>query len=306
MLASARLLCAIGVACVSSLWQASIAHAYCRETVEAESSGPCIEEPGVPLLHWKRGCMTYAINDRVPERLELMTEAEIRRALAASFEAWREVDCGARGEPFSVQQAEELTPTFDSEFVKDAPNEAVITARTRREWSELEHDSNALAITLLWHDVRTGEILDVDMELNTGAGRFADCAKRSCGTDVMDLQNTITHEAGHLLGLGHSSQPDCGDCTMLADAPDGELAKRSLEQDDLDGYCSLELPRFECEDGSCVCPAPAVFPSSRTVTSCACSSLGARPSAPVGWLYALATLAAWLGARTMRRARRDR
>jgi MYXO-CTERM domain-containing protein len=260
-----------------------------------------MEERGVPLLHWTRGCMTYTFNDKVPARLPLMTEAEIRDAFQKSFDAWRAIDCGDGPSPFYVEQAGGFIRDAESEFVFDRSNDSIVSARTREEWAAAEHDANALALTLLWHDADTGEILDVDMELNTGAGRFTDCEKRSCGRDTMDLRNTVTHEAGHLLGLGHSAEPKCQGCTMLLDAPDGETAKRSLENDDIDGYCSLGLPQFECEDSSCSCPAAPVYPSKRTVKTCACTAVGADAAAPpLAWLAALAGV---VGAR-LRRARK--
>jgi MYXO-CTERM domain-containing protein len=271
---------------LASLSFGSQAHAYCRESLESQSSGPCVETPGVPLLHWTRSCMTYVFNENIVARLPLLTEREIRDGFNESFSTWRKVDCGNGGsgqDAFYAEQADGFTATSKSEFLFEVRNESVVSARTRDEWAALEHDPNALALTLLWHDAETGEILDVDMELDTGAGRFANC-DRPCGRDMMDLRNTITHEAGHLLGLGHS--PIAGS-TMLADAPDGEVEKRTLEKDDEKGYCSLDLPGFECPDTSCQCPAAPIIHENKTVTKCGCSVPGAGAEAPWSGLLAL-------------------
>jgi len=139
------------------------------------------------------------------------------------------------------------------------PNESIVVMRPLAEWASLEdHDSNALALTLLWHDKKTGEILDVDMELNGGAGMFTDCLKQRCVGAMIDLQNTVTHEAGHLLGLGHSSAR--GSTMEASTSSSPETQKRSLEADDKAGYCALSLPRGPCSGQTCVACLRRFFP----------------------------------------------
>ena len=203
-LAPAALLCAVSwiVVCPRS------AQAYCRESLEAQSQGACIDDPTAVDLFWNRSCLTQTFNNAIFTRLSPnLTETEARAAFKASFQAWADVPCG-KSPPFLVVQASGVTATSVSEFLYDVPNESIVVLRTQSEWASLsDHDSNAIALTLLWHDKHTGEILDVDMELNGGAGKFADCEQQKCGNNNIDLQNTVTHEAGHLLGLAHSTVP---------------------------------------------------------------------------------------------------
>jgi Matrixin len=292
----------IGCAFAAWLTLAGHANAYCRETVDTQSVGPCIEEPGSPRLFWKQSCMTYVFNEDFWERmLPLLTESQIRATFEQSFQTWADVDCDGRA-PFFGEQDSGTTSTSKSQYLRGGGNESVIAARTRSEWQELKHDELALALTLLWHNTKTGQILDVDMEFNTGAGRFADCTKRACGRDVMDLENTTTHEVGHLLGLGHS---DVEDSTMENDALDGETSKRDLATDDERGYCSLELPEYTCQNDDCTCDAPTAPPPTTTTTrttTCSVGSVGSstpRTLALPTWL-----LLGWVcAARSIRRRR---
>jgi hypothetical protein len=280
------------------------ASAFCRESLESQSSGPCVTDPGVAFLTWHRNCMTYRFNDQIFTRLPRLTESAVRKIFNTSFMTWANVNCSGR-KPFFVEQFAGVTATSNAEFLYDAMNESVVAARTRAEWAALkDHDPNALALTLLWHDKNTGEILDVDMELNTGAGMFNDCVAFPCSLQMIDLQNTVTHEGGHLLGLGHSPVP--GSTMEFATGSNMEITKRTLEDDDRAGYCALMLPEFTCTGTNCTCPAPPIV-SSKTVTrTCSCRSIGTEPMAPSAGLLALAGALALTAGRWRRRQRRRR
>jgi len=122
-----------------------------------------------------------------------------------------------------------------------------------------------LALTTVTFDVGTGEIFDADMELHgwdgsltTPTGFYFTCASAPpCvsnygGTNCaeIDVQNTVTHEAGHMLGLDHvcvsGGTPPSDQCpttgnepTMAPTAGAGDIDKRTLEQDDVSGVCSV-------------------------------------------------------------------
>jgi hypothetical protein len=258
--------------CIGLSGPSAVAHAFCRETTKTKSDGPCVEEPDAERLVWRRSCMTYEFNDQLFERLPLLDEDSVRGEFQRSFDTWSDVDCGDDRAPFFVEQAPGVTSTDTSEFVPDEPNQSVIVARTKAEWVEHELASNVIALTVLWHDRDTGEIFDVDMQLNLGIGDFTDCRDK-CGPGEVDLRNTITHEAGHLLGLGHSTV--AGSTMFDNNARPGDIEKRTLAPDDEAGYCSLDLPSYKCKGGDCTCPAPKIISSTRTVKTCGCDVPGA-------------------------------
>ena len=151
-----------------------------------------------------------------------------------------------------------------------------------------EHDSTigaggTIALTTVTFDPSTGEIFDADMELqdwngdpNAPTGWYFTCPgppALACtgntndaalysesGCVFMDIGNTVTHEAGHMLGLDHvcvqGAAPPANACpaggaTMEPTAGLGDTDKRTLKADDIDGVCSI-YPAISNE-GGCGC-----------------------------------------------------
>jgi hypothetical protein len=275
------------------------AQAFCRESLDTPPNGVCTEEAGDVFLSWRRPCLSYVFNNEAFDRMPLLGEAAVRSIFKTSFGTWAAVDCQTGKLPFNVDQTAATTTNNKAEFLYDVPNESIINVRTQTEWAALpDHSNLAIALTLIWHDKSTGEILDVDMDLNLGAGNFADCMATLCKAGMVDLQNTVTHEAGHLLGLGHSTVP--GATMAPTTALVVETTKRSLENDDDMGYCALALPAGNCNGSDCTCPTPPIYPSTRTVHSCGCRIFEAGSPAANGCAL-LVPLAALLGRRRWRR-----
>jgi uncharacterized protein (TIGR03382 family) len=65
---------------------------------------------------------------------------------------------------------------------------------------------------------------------------------------AIDLQNTLTHELGHAMGLDHVASPGS---TMEPTAPPGETQKRILDDGTAAGFCSVYprgRPSLQCVD----------------------------------------------------------
>jgi hypothetical protein len=79
-----------------------------------------------------------------------------------------------------------------------------------------------------------GVLVDADMEFNVRAHRFT--VTTPVGSGAMDLANTTTHEAGHMLGLDEAAGKEA---TMYYSAPTEESQKRDLHPDDIAGICAI-------------------------------------------------------------------
>jgi hypothetical protein len=167
------------------------------------------------------------------------------------------------------------------------------------------HPDSAAGITTATYvddasSIRDGAIVDADIELNGvdfAISVDGESLSQGCHSD---LQNTLTHELGHLLGLEHTCRtnvdppriddmgnavPSCStvmgnpvytEPTMYNFQECGETKKSSLEQDDIDGVCGI-YPK-DRDPGTC----------DRVENLGGCCDAGSHPEGSL--LLALATL----------------
>lgn len=97
---------------------------------------------------------------------------------------------------------------------------------------------NVIAVTIIWYNRATKEIIEFDMVLDTDFtwGNAAEDAS------VMDLQNIVTHELGHGIGLNDLYLTAAFRETMYGYADKGETIKRSLYKGDMAGVTKLYGP----------------------------------------------------------------
>jgi hypothetical protein len=140
------------------------------------------------------------------------------------------------------------------------------------------YPSSALAVTSIFKNSKTGEILDADIEFNAVDYSWGDLVGQPvlANSTTADFQNALTHELGHVLGLDHNCftandkqarlndntgapEVDCYGNPTLPDAilnatmyPSVVLTdtqRRTLSLDDEQGLCDV-YPRLHD-----VCPA---------------------------------------------------
>lgn len=153
----------------------------------------------------------------------------------------------------------------------------------------------ALAITVITFDAAAGRILDADILLN-GQHQFDSFTPNvePEAPRAYDLQNVLTHEIGHVLGLGEEMQDEAA--TMYAFSQPGETTKRELEPADLLAISQLySEPMDDQYGGGCGAAAISNHRGGSWVWSllglCALSLWGRRRRAKLAnptWLLALA------------------
>ncbi len=182
------------------------------------------------LLTWDRNALPikFWINIDEPESQE--SKAKVSAVIRA-FKSWETVPDSLAS--FHYAGITPLnTPAFDG---------VNLVTWVREGWT---HDSDETAYTTLWV-TNTGEILDADIELNEENFDWSVDGE----TELMDIQNSLTHEVGHFMGLDHSLEAI--DTSMFPIVRLGEVRKRTVKPDDLEAAASLyrvlstELSGFE-------------------------------------------------------------
>ena len=226
------------------LLAADDAHAFCRMTTAApvQSGNAECNTDGVPL-EWRRPCMSYAVDDSGSESLDI---EEVVAAVDQSFATWMAVTCDGESTDLEVSPLENSN-CQTAQFNESGPN--VNTVAFLSPFVDADgdpYDPNAFAVTIVWHNRSTGEILDADILINEDLGPYARCPDSGCpgsnrpgAQGPVDLQSIVTHEAGHFFGIGHSADPEA---TMFAESSRTEVIKRTLAQDDIDALCTIYPP----------------------------------------------------------------
>jgi len=217
------------------------AAAYCRLTTGMPRPGESCSESGEEL-HWNRQCLSYSPVVRDDDEPPF---AGVEQAIADSFQAWLAVECEGKPVALAIEQTEKRVSCDEAQHNEGAGNANVIAFVS--DWKGREYPPEAFGLTLVWHDPKTGEILDADMMINETMGELTLCPVDDCPSGAVDVQNVVTHEAGHFLGLGHSYSRTS---SMFFEARTGEVRKRYLNDDDEAGLCDIygELEAPECED----------------------------------------------------------
>jgi len=112
-------------------------------------------------------------------------------------------------------------------------------ANVHRCW---DHNPATIGLTTVTYSTRTGIAVDADIELNASGFLLTTVNSPPCAVgreDVtcvaFDVQNTMTHEIGHVVGLDHVL---IDSSTMAPTAPVGETSKRVIDTGTAEGFCT--------------------------------------------------------------------
>lgn len=261
----------MGIALLLSLAIASPAHAYVRTTVDGFPDRP---------IFWRERSISVEISTRtLPAGV---TDVDLRAAFDRSLVTWTHAGDCTDIVLTDVGEALGRTTNLDGGAL-DHHNRVVV--RTS-DWPAIVAPET-LALTTVLYDRSSGVILDADTDLNAAGHRFS--AREVPPPEGDDVQNTLTHEMGHLLGFAHS--PDAN-ATMYASAQPGETRKRDLAPDDIHAIC---------ETYPTGAPTPTTLPP---VMGSGCA-VSRDPSRFPAWIaLAFAATITWRAARRSRRAAR--
>lgn len=168
------------------------------------------------VVTWNKSTIGFEINaDDAPS----LNEAEVINAITTAADEWS-------GDVHGANTAFEYDGTSKNRGADLSDNVHLVSFDTT--WNQ---DPSLLAVTHVWSNANN-EIVHFDIEIN------ADDVYWSTSGDPTkhDLHNTMTHEFGHALGLEHSDEPQA---SMSATTSIGEISKRDIHADDIQGFVTL-------------------------------------------------------------------
>ncbi len=183
-------------------------------------------------LYWLETDLTWHLDDA--GCADLPDDDSEFEAVRASWATWDAVECDYGHFRMSFSEGPMLHDAV-AEYVPEGANRHVLVWVNRA--ADWHHSRAVIGVTSATYDATDGRVLDADIEFNDIRFRFTTTVNLvRCDTDV---QNTVTHEIGHVLGLDHTN---VAGATMEERAQPCEFEKRTLEEDDIRGLCDIVPP----------------------------------------------------------------
>lgn len=266
----------------------------CERDCEVDGDGCKVD--GKPLF-WAGACVGLSLQRDGGGKLP---REDVVFAVDQALEAWV-TSCGG-DEPASMSlTAYKSTSCARAVYNKEGPNANAIVFRDGGIWDHDNELGNTLGYTTVSFNVATGEIYGADIELNNTDGQLGVPTAKG----DYDLQSVITHELGHVLGIGHTQD----DTALMFPTLPPQEAKHDLGDDDRAAICEVYTPdrRAKCAvvprgGFTSDCSLRVLDPEPEPEPSCAAASPGASrpPVGAAGWVL-LGLL--WRAARARRPTR---
>jgi MYXO-CTERM domain-containing protein len=233
---------AAGLALAAALVSAPPAAAFCPTTTCDQTAPPDDENAcrlvdgclvGGHRLHWQPACISYSVQEDGSARLDISYQVA-NRIIGNAFDKWTASDCDGQQPSLQVFPTEPVS-CARQEYNQNGPNANLWVFRDEG-WPYREDEGDwTLGLTTVTFNPENGEIYDADVEINSHGSAI------TVGDEEVanDFDSIVTHEAGHVLGLEHSLDPEA---TMYASYLEGSTSLRSLSPDDEAGMCSIYPP----------------------------------------------------------------
>lgn len=186
-----------------------------KAAIDAKGGKPsnvCYKLLGVKWSHQ----VNYVIN---PTNSQGLSESFVSNAIYQGAEQW------------DANTAYDLFGTYQIDYSAYYGNQ---NYRNEISFGNVQ-DAGVIAITTLWVDPSSKNIVESDIEFDTD-WQWGDATKNA---SLMDIQNIATHELGHAIGLGDIYSSTCGAETMYGYSKAGETIKRTLNKNDITGLRSI-------------------------------------------------------------------
>jgi hypothetical protein len=191
-----------------------------------------------------------------------MTPEQIMHAATAASDAWSSRSNACTYMQINVTESDGAAPTAKYDYKNSLIFRTTSWGCAPNAPPGCSYAPEALAITSVFVNRTNGQIKDGDIEVNAKTFGWADL-DITPSTIKQDLQNALTHEMGHLIGLDHTCYdassglaapldnkgdpvPDCANApadvaatTMFASATPGDTEKRTLAPDDIQAVCDI-------------------------------------------------------------------
>lgn len=236
---------------------------FCRTyTCEFDGTQQCTEDRatgcmvGGVVAEWRSDCVNYAVHDAgsVDQRISAQT---LRGILQDGFAAWSDTEC-----PPEANALDGASPSFAASYRGETAcdqveyqcggegNDNIVMFRDGA--SDLS--GTTIALSTIIANLNTGEILDVDIEINSADFMF-DLDGGGSPAGAQDLSLVLNHELGHMLGLSHSNEPG----SLMQSEYDSDSPLPG--PDDMAGMCSI----FSAADADPSCSVAPIEGAGRCV-----------------------------------------
>ena len=187
---------------------------------------------GTPIA-WSGSCIGFSANLAGTTQL---SADDFSTAFDKAFQAWALVDCGGGNHPsiqvFTLRQ----TTCAVSAYNSTGPNVNAIYFTDNGWEAKTENELDGVIAKTKAHFVKSGEIVDADIALNSARHDFT--VSDDPAAVRYDLVSVLTHEVGHFLGLDHSDDPEA---VMYWQYSQGSV-NRELHKDDIEAICTVYPP----------------------------------------------------------------